>query len=224
MWGTQGGNRTVLLGILSASLALTAGGCGGTDNNAATPPAATITVTVTAPSAEPSSSPTSSESTGPADPSPVGEPTDTETPTTLSTDVADRPLTLSNVFEYPDAWKDGRYDVADRKQVPGIGGVLDSCGDYSPAVLELRLANNFSRFKLDFGQSNSSESSDQTMMVRIDTNGQYRDQKSAKLNQITSFDLPVPKVNALKITLYKKDSTTCGAGTVEAVLMNMVLS
>ncbi|MFK4088452.1 hypothetical protein ACI2LF_30340 [Kribbella sp. NPDC020789] len=150
------------------------------------------------------------------------EPTDSATPVALAADVAGRPLVLSNVFKYPDGWKDGRYDVADRKQATGIGGTLPGCGYEEP--LELRLANNFSRFKLEFGQSNSSETSDLVLVVRIDANGQYRDQKDVKLNQVAAFDLPVPKVNALKIIVSLKNTPQCGSGTVEAVLMNMVLS
>ena len=152
------------------------------------------------------------------------EPTESASPAVLPVDIAGRPLVLGNIFKYPDGWKDGRYDVADRKQTTGISGVLASCGEAWGATLELRLANNFSKFKLEFGQSNSSESSDQILLVRIDANGQYRDQKSVKLNQITSFDLSVQKVNALKIIVSLKDTPACSNGTAEAVLMNMVLS
>lgn len=134
-------------------------------------------------------------------------------------------MTLSKIFKYPDTWRDGRYDIADRKQVPGVGGLIPRCGDFDPAILELRLANNFSKLKLEFGQSNSSESSDQTLAVRIDANGQYRDQKSVKLNQIAAFEIPVQKVNALKISVYLKETPDCGGfGSAEAVLTNMVLS
>ncbi|WP_344176745.1 hypothetical protein [Kribbella lupini] len=151
-----------------------------------------------------------------------GEPTDSATPVALATDVAGRPLVLGNIFKYPDGWKDGRYDIADRKQATGIGGTLSGCG--YEETLELRLANNFGRLKLEFGQSNSSETSDQVLVVRIDANGQYRDQKSVKLNQIAAFDLPVPKVNALKVIVSLKNTAECNGGAVEAVLMNMVLS
>ncbi|WP_133804256.1 hypothetical protein [Kribbella caucasensis] len=185
----------------------------------------TVTVTAIAPTPTVGSSSTTTPD-GPLVDDSIGasEPVESETPTALAADVAGRPLTLSNVFKYPDGWKDGRYDVADQKQATGIGGLTTSCGDFNQSVLELRLANNFSRFKLEFGESNSSISSDEVLVVRIDTNSQYRDQKSTKLNQIAAFDLPVQKVNALKIIVTLKESTTCGSGTVEAVLMNMVLS
>jgi hypothetical protein len=142
----------------------------------------------------------------------------------LPTDIAGQALTLSNIFKYPDGWRDGRYDIADRKQVAGIGGLVDSCGDYNAQTLELRLANNFSRLKLEFGQSNSSDSSDQNLVIRIDANGRYVDLRSAKLNQIAAFDLPVAKVNALKIIVYLKADTGCSRGSVEAVLTKMVLT
>jgi hypothetical protein len=183
-----------------------------------TPP----TETTTTPMVEtPSSDPSSTDSTVPTEPP---ETDDSASPAVLPLDIAGRPLTLSNIFKYPDGWRDGRYDVADRKQATGIGGIVRLCGDSSAQVLELRLANNFNRFRLEFGQSNSSDDSDQVMVVRVDLNGQYRDQKTSKLNQITSFDLSVPKVNALKISISLKEGRNCGSGTIEAVLMNLILS
>lgn len=182
-----------------------------------TPPTETTMPTVETPSSDPPMT----DASEPPDPS---DPGDSQSPAVLPTDVAGRPLTLSNIFKYPDGWRDGRYDVADRKQTTGISGTITYCGDSSAQVLELRLANNFSRFRLEFGQSNSSDDSDQVLVVRIDANGQYRDQKSNKLNQITSFDLPVQKVNALKISVYLKESSQCGVGSVDAVLMNPILS
>ncbi|GAA1696793.1 hypothetical protein GCM10009745_48610 [Kribbella yunnanensis] len=220
MWGTRGGNRTFGVGLLAGALLLAAG-CGGAAEGSGQPTATvTVTTTVEAPSA--SSPPTEAPST-PVVSDDSSEPTDSATPVALAADVAGRPLVLSNIFKYPDGWKDGRYDVADRKQATGIGGTLSACG--YDETLELRLANNFGRLKLEFGQSNSSESSDLELVVRIDTNGQYRDQKSVKLNQIAAIDLPVPKVNALKIIVSLKNTAACGtSGAVEAVLMNMVLS
>jgi hypothetical protein len=144
----------------------------------------------------------------------------------LPPEAAGQPLTLGKFFHYPDWWKDGRFDVADRRQTPGIAGVVNLCGSgASGDTLELRLANNFKLLKLEAGQSNSSENSDQTMLVRIDANGQYRDMKKIKLNQVTSFQIPVDHVNALKIIVsLDQDDKECGMGTVEAVLMNLVLS
>ncbi|MFI5734062.1 hypothetical protein ACIA49_28360 [Kribbella sp. NPDC051587] len=209
------------MGCLLSGALLLAAGCGGATEGSGQP-TATVTVTTTVQAPAPTETPPTTAPTS----APVGddstEPTDSATPVALAADVAGRPLVLSNVFEYPDGWKDGRYDVADRKQVTGIGGTLSNC-DVEDA-LELRLANNFGRLKLEFGQSNSSESSDQVLVVRIDANGQYRDQKSVKLNQVAAFDLPVPKVNALKIIVSLKNTEGCGSGAVEAVLMNMVLS
>ena len=223
MWGTRGGNQRAFVCLLSAAVLLTAA-CGGSNGEQ---PAAVTTVTVTttvpAPATETTSvtpdAPITDDSTQPT------EPTDSATPTALAADVAGRPLTLSNIFNHPEEWKDGRFDIADRKQSTGIGGVLNDCGELSASTLELRLANNFSRLKLEFGQSNASESSDKLLMVRVDANGAYQDQKSTKLNQIAAFDLGVQKVNALKIIVYLKRTPECfQGGTVEAVLMNMVLS
>lgn len=153
-----------------------------------------------------------------------GEPTDSPTPGVLPSEAAGRPLTLSSIFSAPDGWRDGRFDVADRKQVSGIGGLIRDCGESYQQTLELRLANNFKRLKLEFGQSNSSPSSEQTMQVQVNTNGQYRDLKSAKLNVVAAMDIDVQKVNALKIIVMLKDGDGCNSGSVEAVLTNMVLS
>lgn len=217
MWGTRGGNRIFVVGLLSG-VVLAAAGCGGAAEGGGQP-TATVTVTTTVQASSPTEAPPAPVSDDTAEPT---EPTDSATPVALAADVAGRPLVLSNIFKYPDGWKDGRYDVADRKQATGIGGTLTSC-NYEDA-LELRLANNFSRFKLEFGQSNSSETSDLVLVVRIDANGQYRDQKEVKLNQVAAFDLTVPKVNALKIIVSLKSTPKCGSGAVEAVLMNMVVS
>jgi hypothetical protein len=207
------------MGCLLSGALLLAAGCGGATEGSGQP---TATVTVTTTVQAPAPTDTASTPVVVVDPTDPTEPTDSATPVGLAADVAGRPLVLSNIFKYPDGWKDGRYDVADRKQSTGIGGTLTGCG-YEDA-LELRLANNFSRFKLEFGQSNSSETSDLVLVVRIDANGQYRDQKDVKLNQIAAFDLPVPKVNALKIIVSLKSTAQCGSGAVEAVLMNMVVS
>jgi hypothetical protein len=217
--------RTIMMISLITALAFTAG-CGSEKGNQ---PAAAPTVTVySTPAPAPTTAEASEAPTGTppeSQPTESGEPTESAaTPVVLPTEVAGQALTLSNIFKYPDGWRDGRYDLADRKQVAGIGGLVNTCGDYQAQTLELRLANNFTRLKLEFGQSNTSESSDQTLVVRIDANGRYMDQRSAKLNQISAFDLAVPKVNALKIIVYLKESADCSGSGVEAVLTKMVLT
>jgi len=180
---------------LLSGAVLLAAGCGGAAEGGGQP-TATVTVTTTVQASAPTEAPPAPVSDDTAEPT---EPTDSATPDALAA------------------------DVADRKQATGIGGVLGACG--YEETLELRLANNFGRLKMEFGQSNSSESSDLVLVVRVDANGQYRDQKSVKLNQIATFDLPVPKVNALKIVVSLKNTDECSSsGAVEAVLMNMVLS
>ncbi|TCC45074.1 hypothetical protein E0H75_31680 [Kribbella capetownensis] len=209
-------------------LGLAATGCG---DDAPNTGAVAAQTTAPTPTESPTATETTPTETIPTDTPSVdspseepSEPEDSEKPAVLPPEAANRPLTLSSIFKYPDGWRDGRYDVADRKQATGIGGTLNGCGDSYGQVLELRLANNFSKIKLEFGESNSSESSEQILQVRLDGNSQYIDQKTVKLNQIAAFDLPVQKVNALKISLSLKDSDGCGSGEVEAVLMNMVLS
>jgi hypothetical protein len=216
-------------------LGLTAAGCGDSNTGAVAAQSSTQTTAPT-PTESPTATETTPTETTPTDAIPTDtpsvdppseeptEPTDSDTPAVLPPDAKNRPLTLSSIFKYPDGWRDGRYDVADRKQATGIGGELSSCGDYAASVLELRLANNFTKLKLEFGQSNSSESSDQVLQVRIDTNGKYADQKTVPLNKIATLDVPVSNVNALKVIVSLTESDGCGSGRVEAVLMNMVLS
>lgn len=179
-------------------------------------------------SADPTADPTDTPSGPPTDDPPTDPPTDDggdgQTPVPLPPDATNRPLTLSSIFKVPPGWRDGRFDVADRRQASGIGGDLQSCGDDLGQVLELRLANNFKWLKFDFGQSNASESSDQVLQVRVDTNGQYRDLRTVRQNQIASMAIAVPKVNALKIIVSLKEGDGCNTGAVQAVLMNLILT
>lgn len=217
-------------------LGLTAAGCGDSKDTGAVAAQSSTETTAPTPTESPTATETTPTETTPTDTIPTDtpsvdppseeptEPTDTDTPAVLPPDAKNRPLTLSSIFKYPDGWHDGRYDVADRKQATGIGGELSSCGDNWAQVLELRLANNFNKLKLEFGQSNSSESSDQVLQVRIDTNGKYADQKTVPLNKIATLDVSVSNVNALKVIVSLAQSDGCQSGQVEAVLMNMVLS
>jgi hypothetical protein len=181
-------------------------------------------------STDPIETPTDSPSDPPTDDAATSAPPpgdggrDEQTPAPLPPDATNRPLTLSSIFKVPPGWRDDRFDVADRKQASGIGGELQACGDNAAQVLELRLANNFKLLKFDFGQSNASESSDQVLQVRVDTNGQYRDLRTVRQNQIASMAIAVPKVNALKIIVSLKEGEGCGTGAVQAVLMNLILT
>ncbi len=222
----MGGKRYLVIGILVSALAFTAG-CADSDQQGAAAPGSVQSST------PPDEPPSPELTTDPSTESPTtelspteepSEPVESPTPGVLASEAAGRPLTLSNVFKYPPQWKEGRFDIADRKQVSGISGIISGCGESYGKTLELRLANNFSKLKLEFGQSNSSDSSDQTLQVQVDTNGQYVDAKSAKLNQITAMEISVQKVNALKIILTLKQTDGCNTGSVEAVLTNVVLS
>jgi hypothetical protein len=215
--------RVLIVVLLMGAVAV---GCGD-PSSSASPVAVQASTAVSSPAPSDTATPTDvpsteDSSTTTPEEGETGEPTDK--PAVLPPEAANKPLPLSSIFKYPDGWRDGRYDVADRKQATGIGGELRDCGDSYTQTLELRLANNFTRFKLEFGESNSSESSDQ--ILQVDANGQYRDQKTVKLNQIAAFDLDVAKVNALKIIVSLKESDACytNSGAVEAVLMNLVLS
>jgi hypothetical protein len=219
----MGGKRQIIIGLLIGALAFTAG-CGDSDQPVTAAPSPVVNSPTDAPTPTPEESPTVEPTTEESPSDGPTEPVETPTPGVLASEAAGKPLTLSSVFKYPPEWKEGRYDIADRKQASGISGIIPDCGDSYGQTLELRLANNFSKLKLEFGQSNSSESSDQTLQVRIDTNGQYVDQKTAKLNQITKMEISVAKVNAMKIILSLKQTDGCNSGSVEAVLTDVVLS
>ncbi|WP_432877410.1 hypothetical protein ACQPYH_28670 [Kribbella sp. CA-245084] len=193
-------------------------------NEAGPDPQITVTVTESTSDRPPEPTDISSETPSGA-PSSVEPPDPVETtPGVLPPEATGKPLQLESFFKYPDGWRDGRYDIADRKQVAGIAGQLQSCGQDNGQTLELRLANNFTRLRFDFAQSNTSESSDQVLQVRIDANGAFRGQRSVKLNQIGTVDVVVSGVNALKLTVSLKESPACGSGSVEAVLANILLT
>ncbi|MFD7154244.1 hypothetical protein ACFV9C_06590 [Kribbella sp. NPDC059898] len=226
--------------VLAAGLVIVLAVAGCSDSSTSAPPApvSTPSETVQPPatpatpdSSEPTDTASSPDDSGtpddlgtPTDVPPSGGPDGEQSPVPLGPEATNRPLTMSNIFKAPPGWRDGRFDVADRKQATGIGGDLSSCGDDIGQVLELRLANNFTSLKFDFGQSNASESSDQVLQVRVDTNGQYRDLRTVKQNQIASMSIPVTKVNALKIIVSLKEGEGCGSGAVQAVLMNLILT
>ncbi|TYP87223.1 hypothetical protein BD833_107163 [Blastococcus xanthinilyticus] len=135
-----------------------------------------------------------------------------------------RELTLADFFNPGQYWEEDRYDIADRKDVPGIATTVDSCYASSADELELRLGNNFSQLTFSVGQANDSLSSDQSITVEVLGNEAQREILSVPFNEITEFDIPVEGVNALKIRLLLDDKVADCGGSVIGVLVDPVLS
>jgi hypothetical protein len=184
------------------------------DSSAATTTARSTTASHTSTSSSTSSSSSSTASTSASPGGPLG------------TDAAGRKLTLADFFQPDSQWAEKRYDIADKKQVQGIGTTVVQCSSGTPRELELRLANNFDQLSFSVGQANDSPASDQNVSVEVLGNNQQIDIRSVPFNQIQQFTIPVTGVNALKIDLrLDSDVQNCGrTGSVNAVLTDITLS
>lgn len=172
----------------------------------------TRTATHTAtPTAAPSSSATIDDSATSASGSRTGGP--------LGTDAQGRKLTLNDFFNPSSYWQERRYDIADQKQVQGIGAQVSSCGDTAtPQELELRLANNFSTLRFSVAQANDSVKSDQSLSVEVLANNRQAESRSVPFNQVQQFTIDVRSVNALKIDLRLDSSVPrCGGSVIGVV-------
>ncbi|HEY5822174.1 MAG TPA: hypothetical protein VIT20_09375 [Propionibacteriaceae bacterium] len=168
------------------------------------------------PSPSGSSTASPSPSPGAVTPTPVGTPTPASAPSTssvpgetgpppvLDRNAVGRDLKLSDVFSAPVEWRDDRFDIASDRGLDGFGGPVRRCAtdEASAQTAELRLANNFSRLTLRFGEANNSDSSDSEMLVRLVGNGAFITSKQVKFNKLESMTVPVVGVNALKIQVY----------------------
>lgn len=139
-----------------------------------------------------------------------------------------KPLTLADFFR-PDAsyWEENRFDVADQRDILGISAPISSCGasSYGTKELELRLQNNFEKLTFSAGQANDSESSSDTLIVRVTGNGGQIDTKRIPFNETAVFDVPVTGVNSLKIEVFlDEEIENCGYdGDSKVVLWNLEL-
>ncbi|WP_270255187.1 hypothetical protein [Kocuria marina] len=224
-------------------------GCGGTESpeDAQTTSPAQATETIAAPPATPEDSPTAASDGTPSpteDSSPEPTPTEeqesgspsqstTDDPTgteptpngVLSPEVKGQTLVLADFFNPDSDWTEGRYDVADQGSVSGVAREVSTCGlsDWAP-TLELRLANNFDNMKFQVGQDNNSESSEQTLTVRVEGNGKQLDVQAVPFNEVQNFSVPVDGVNALKVQFYlDEQNENCSSGSVQAVIYDVEL-
>lgn len=230
--------------VAASLLLLTACGApaGSEDEDASAPATVTVTAAPTENSPAASSTASSSRSASPTDDASTSSASPTETaddtpargasssPTdgaVLSEDIKGQNLTLSEFFQPGDYWAENRYDVADENSISGIAREISECGaGYSgPARLELRLANNFDKLSFKAGQANQSESSRDTLVVRVVGNGNQIDIQRIPFNEVQDFDLDVADVNALEIEFYLDDEVSeCGAsGDSTAVIWDVEL-
>ncbi|SDL62762.1 hypothetical protein SAMN05660642_00478 [Geodermatophilus siccatus] len=120
---------------------------------------------------------------------------------------------------YPE-WEEGLYEVADRTDVRAMGAPVTSCGDqgdYSPR-LEFRLANRFTTLSMNVAQANSSQDSDQTLVVVVEGNDKPLDIQKIPFNEVVTIsDLNIEGVNALRVRIFLDDEDEdCGSSSSQA--------
>jgi hypothetical protein len=224
-------------------------GCGG-DGTEAAPDGAGVDATQTTPpvsatanDGSPTASlPADSGSTGEAVPDSSASPSDEMSDpgsagaesaaspgaSVLGPDKKGQKLGLSDFFNPSGPWTENRYDVADETGVSGMASDIEFCGirDYDDSgKLEMRLGNNFDSMSFKVGQSNTSEASDQTLVVRVAGNNKQVDIWRIPFNEIQEFSFPVEDINALTIQFYLDDEVeNCRqSGSVQAVMYDVEL-
>jgi hypothetical protein len=215
--------RTTGFMALTLTLPVLLAGCSG-GSHAGGPTAAPATVIVTAGQstgvALPSADPTSTDAATPDNgPSSTG-------PSILGTEATGSTLTLTDFFAPDSTWADNRFDIADRRQVPGIGNQVAVCTRDTAPNLELRLADNFNSLRFELGQANDSQSSDQTLTAEVMGDRGQIDIQKVPFNEIRKMTIPVKGVNSLKILFYLvgDSNTLCGSNSISVVMFNTVLS
>jgi len=205
---------TVVLGVGLGSAACGGGG----DGEASLPSTSSAAETTSAPAETTTSSPattaraTTSSSSASA--------SSTEDGGILDEGDEGRQLGLDDFFNADSQWEERRYDVADQQDVPGVGTTVQGCGQSSSydRTLELRLGNNFSELTFSAAQANTSQRSDQNLVVEILTNNEQRDIRSVPFNQVQDFTIDVTGVNALVIRLYLDDEiANCRSAVVGVI-------
>lgn len=214
--------RALAVTTVALAVTLTGAACGGGGDAEPVGQTSSSAPETTSEPAETSSSPatTSRSTTGsPTSSSPAGA-SSTDDAGVLTEDDEGRQLGLDDFFNAGSNWEERRYDLADQRDVPGVGTTVGSCGQssYSDRTLELRLANNFSELSFSAAQANNSQRSDQNLVVEIVANNEQRDIRSVPFNQIQDFTLDVAGVNALVIRLYLDDAVDNCGGSVIGVI------
>jgi hypothetical protein len=150
------------------------------------------------------------------------EPSDTQSssgPPILRSGDTGRPLTLADVFAATDGWRDDRFDIASKSGLTGIGSVVTSCYESDPVTVELRLAEGFTKLKMNVGQANNSASSDESLVTLVIANGKQVDSHHIPFNTVQPFNVSVAGVNALIVQIYlDPDQCNKSRSTTRSVL------
>jgi hypothetical protein len=212
-------NRLALAAVLSIALS----GCGSTGNEAS-PSVSTVTVTAEAPTTPPD------DSSSPPSAAPPSSGSPSTSPSSVPTEKIGQPLSLREAHSSYPEWEERLYEVADSSDVRAMGTSVSGCGlvSYSPQ-LEFRLANRFDSLSMKVAQANSSESSDQTLVVVIEGNDEQIDVRQVPFNEVVSIaDVNIDGVNALRVRLYlddeDEDCGSSGTSEVTAVIEQLVVT
>lgn len=148
-------------------------------------------------------------------------PSDSETSATVATEKAGSPLSLADFFRPTSNWSENRFDVADKAEVSGISSEVNSFYEDGAPTLELRLANNFTNLSFNVGQANSSESSEQTLVVKVLGNGKQLDVHRVPFNTIQEVSVSIKGVNAVKVRMYLDPENRATSDSVLAVISDV---
>lgn len=136
---------------------------------------------------------------------------------------AGKELALADFVHPDEGWNENRFSIADKADIPGIGGTVSSCGDYGASELEMRLANKFQQLQFSVGQANASESTDQKVVVRVSGNNRQLEVYRVPFNEFQTFKVDVGDVNALTIEAYLDGEVEDCGGSVVAVFYDITL-
>lgn len=240
--------KAITTSITGLALVALLAGCGNSQQPGADPGSSVATQSATSPAtarestSSPTASPTGSElaespaSDGPSTSAPEAsgagsvpaDPGSSPGAPVLGPDKKGQELGLADFFNPSASWTENRYDVANESGVSGIASDISTCGlkDYNDSgKLEMRLGNNFKQMSFKVGQANTSEASDQTLVVRVAGNNKQIDIWRIPFNETQEFSFPVTDVNALTVQFYLDDEVQrCGnSGSVQAVMYDIEL-
>lgn len=127
---------------------------------------------------------------------------------------AGRELGIDDFFSPDRRWKERLYDIANERNITGVGATLQGCRDQN-IFLEMHLGNDFSKFRFKAGQSNLSKSSAETVVVQVEGNGSTLDIKRVPFNAVDEILVDVSGVNALKINVsLDKELSECDSADI----------
>jgi hypothetical protein len=193
---------TVSMGLLVGLSACT-GDAGADTPEASATVTTTVTTTVTAPPTEPDAA--LGDDTG-TEQATGDEPT---APPVLPQDrVGRQPLGLDDMRSYQGEWVEDVFSLAGRDGVRGIGVTLLDCGDYDPAVLEMRLGGKYTSLDVKITQADNS-TNEHTLVVEAVSGGDQLDIVRVKFNETRELPLDITSVNDLELRFWLDESDYC---------------